>query len=76
MWGRSAMTGARLLNADEAAALLNVKRSWVMAEARADRIPHLKLGHYTRFDEGELLAWLKTQRRGPGVTTDSRRGSS
>lgn len=57
--------GGGLLNADQAGALLNVPASWVLAEARADRIPHLRLGRYVRFDAGELEAWWRTRRRGP-----------
>lgn len=43
-----------LLNADQAAELLNVPPSWVLAEARADRIPHVRLGRYVRFEAQEL----------------------
>jgi excisionase family DNA binding protein len=56
---------APLLDAQGAAALLNVPASWVLAEARADRIPHVRLGRYVRFDAGELQAWWLTRRRGP-----------
>jgi excisionase family DNA binding protein len=55
-----------LLDAKGAAALLNVPATWVLAEARADRIPHVRLGRYVRFDAGELQAWWRTRRRGPG----------
>jgi excisionase family DNA binding protein len=54
-----------LLDAKGAAALLNVPATWVLAEARADRIPHVRLGRYVRFDGGELQAWWRTRRRGP-----------
>jgi hypothetical protein len=37
----------------------------VLAEARADRIPHVRLGRYVRFDAGELQAWWLSRRRGP-----------
>lgn len=55
----------RLLDADGAAGLLNVPRSWVLAEARANRIPHVRLGRYVRFDAGELTAWWQGRRHGP-----------
>ena len=32
-----------LLNAEQTGALLNVPASWVLQEARADRIPHVRL---------------------------------
>jgi excisionase family DNA binding protein len=56
---------APLLDARGAAALLNVPASWVLAEARADRIPHVRLGRYVRFDSAELQMWWQTRRRGP-----------
>jgi excisionase family DNA binding protein len=56
---------APLLDAKGAAALLNVPASWVLTEARADRIPHVRLGRYVRFDAAELRAWWLTRRRGP-----------
>ena len=56
---------APLLDAKGAAALLNVPATWVLAEARADRIPHVRLGRYVRFDAGELQAWWLSRRRGP-----------
>ena len=56
---------ARLLDAQGAADLLSVPRSWVLAEARADRIPHIRLGTYVRFDPEELIAWARSRRRGP-----------
>lgn len=56
---------APLLDARGAAALLSVPASWVLAEARADRIPHVRLGRYVRFDAAELQIWWQTRRRGP-----------
>lgn len=58
---------APLLNAAGAAELLGVPETWVRAEARADRIPHLRLGRYVRFDAAELEHWLEGRRRGPRV---------
>ena len=55
-----------LLDAKGAAELLNVPASWVLAEARADRIPHVRLGRYVRFDADQLSEWCKTRHRGPG----------
>lgn len=55
----------RLINAQQAGELLNVPPSWVMAEARADRIPHILLGRYRRFDPEELEAWWRERARGP-----------
>lgn len=54
-----------LLNAEEAGELLNVPKTWVLAEARCNRIPHVRLGRYVRFDRADLLAWAQARRRGP-----------
>ena len=56
-----------LLNADQAGELLNVPASWLMREARADRVPHVRLGKYVRFAEKELEAWWRARLRGPVV---------
>jgi excisionase family DNA binding protein len=55
----------RLLDAREAAALLNVPVSWVRQETRAGRIPHVKLGRYRRYDAVELESWWRARLRGP-----------
>lgn len=54
-----------LLNAEQAGALLSVPATWVLAEARANRIPHVRLGHYVRFDPQVLERWWKGRARGP-----------
>ena len=54
-----------LLDAEQAGELLNVPKSWVLAEARADRVPHVRLGRYVRFDADELEAWARERVRGP-----------
>jgi excisionase family DNA binding protein len=38
----------RLLTAEEIAERLGVKTQWVWAQARAGRIPHVRLGRYRR----------------------------
>jgi hypothetical protein len=58
-----------LLDADQAGELLNVPASWLMAQARASRVPHCKLGHYTRFQRDELLAWVDGRTVGPRKAT-------
>lgn len=57
-----------LLDAEAAGQLLNVPPSWVLAEARADRIPHVRLGRYVRFSADELTSWWLTRARGPWRT--------
>lgn len=57
--------GGPLLDAQGAAKLLNVPASWVLSEARANRIPHVRLGRYVRFEGAELLEWCRARQRGP-----------
>jgi excisionase family DNA binding protein len=61
-----------LLDAKQAGALLNVPASWVLAEARVDRIPHVRFGRYVRFDRDELERWWRARLRGPRM--DRRNG--
>ena len=48
----------RLLTAEEIAERLGVKTQWVWAQARAGRIPHVRLGRYRRFRESAIEAWV------------------
>lgn len=48
----------RLLTADQVADLLQVKRSWVYAETRANRIPHVRLGRYVRYRRNAVERWV------------------
>lgn len=69
-----------LLDAKGAATLLNVPATWVLAEARADRIPHVRLGRYVRFDATELNVWWQGRCRGPwrsrGAASDAARSGN
>ncbi len=58
-------TPSSLLDAKQAGELLNVPPSWCLEQARADRIPHVRLGRYVRFDHDELVAWWHGRMRGP-----------
>ncbi len=52
----------RLLTPEEAADILRVKPSWLYHHTRRraqDRIPFVKIGHYVRFREGDLLAYIE-----------------
>ena len=54
-----------LLKPEAAAEMLGVPRSWVLSEARANRIPHVRLGRYVRFDPDELESWWQNRAQGP-----------
>ena len=58
-----------LLTVDEVAALLKVTKSWVYEHTRSrgtprtERLPHIKLGKYVRFDARAVRAFLLKQSR-------------
>ena len=54
----------RLLDAEEVATRLNVPVTWVRAETRSGRMPHVALGRYRRYDWPAVADWLETQRAG------------
>lgn len=58
-------TAAPLLDAEQAGRLLNLPATWLLAEARADRVPHVRLGRYVRFEGDELEVWWRARARGP-----------
>jgi excisionase family DNA binding protein len=63
---------SRLLTADEVASLLQVTRSWVYAETRAHRIPHVPLGRYIRYREDAIYAWIEQLEDDPDAHSDRR----
>ena len=48
----------KLLTAEEIAERLGMRTDWVWAQARAGRIPHVRLGRYRRFRESAIEAWV------------------
>ena len=58
-----------LLTVDEVAALLKVSRSWVYEHSRSkktaksDRLPHIKIGKYVRFDACAVRTFLQRKCR-------------
>ncbi|HZS60319.1 MAG TPA: helix-turn-helix domain-containing protein [Gemmatimonadaceae bacterium] len=68
-----AQRGARVgvdavLTVDEVAELLKVTRSWVYEHTRtrgtpkSERLPHIKLGKYVRFEPAALRAFVERKR--------------
>jgi excisionase family DNA binding protein len=53
-----------LLNVADVALRLNVKTSWVYAKVEAGELPHLKLGHYVRFEAAAIETYLAKLRQG------------
>jgi hypothetical protein len=63
------MAEIEILDAKGLAQKWNVPASWILQQSRErspDRIPHLKLGRYVRFEFGspKLAAWLDRRRSG------------
>jgi hypothetical protein len=54
-----------LIDAKAAGKRLSVPATWMLSEARADRVPHVRLGRYVRFDPLALDAWWRARARGP-----------
>jgi excisionase family DNA binding protein len=54
----------RLLTAEEVAAFLSVKVSWVREATRDGRLPHLRLGRYRRYRLSDIERWLSEQEVG------------
>lgn len=51
-----------LLNAEQAAALLNVRPSWVRDATRAGRLPCIRVGRHLRFTRPMLERWAAQHR--------------
>ena len=61
-----------LLDAEQAAKLLGVPPTWLLAQARKRAIPHHRLGHYVRFDADELIQWVNDNRIDPRYRAQDR----
>lgn len=55
---RDATGDVRLVTAEQAAAALEVDASWLLQRARLNKVPHVRLGKYVRFDLREVQAAL------------------
>ena len=65
----------RLLTAEEVAERLGTRTDWVWAQARAGRIPHVRLGRYRRFRESAIEAWLQGLETGGVVAPPAARAT-
>ena len=57
-----------ILNVDEAAELLRLKKSTVYFYVESRRLPHLKVGGKLLFEKSALLEWLLSHRVDPVVS--------
>jgi excisionase family DNA binding protein len=53
------------MTAEEVGDFLCVCTTWVYAEARAGRIPHVRIGRYVRFRRESVEEWALRLERGP-----------
>ena len=55
----------RLLTVEQVAEMYQVPKSWVYGRVRkrgVERLPHLKLGKYLRFEDGAVRQFLERQK--------------
>ena len=55
----------RLLDINEAAALLQVKAGTLYSWVSKDKVPYRKVGSLVRFHRGELMDWTRKQSQQP-----------
>lgn len=58
--------GLELLTPEEVAELFKIPVSWVYGATRGrskNPLPHIKIGHYTRFQESAVREWVESQKR-------------
>lgn len=53
----------RLLSIPELAKWLGVSVRYIRRLVHERRIPHIKMGHFVRFDEDDIRAWIDRSRR-------------
>jgi excisionase family DNA binding protein len=51
-----------LLTADEAAAMLSVRRSWIADAGRNGNLPSVRIGKHVRFPVSDLERWVGEHR--------------
>lgn len=66
----------RLLGPQEVADFLGVKVRWVYEEAKAGRLPHVRLGRYVRFRQESIDAWLEASERRASIRPSINRPDS
>ena len=57
--GLSENHASTLVDAERIARLFDMEPSWFLTRAREDRIPHVRLGKYVRFDPAEIRDFFR-----------------
>ena len=55
----NAQARGHLLTVPELAETLSVPKSWIYARTASGEIPHVRVGHYVRFNLRQVMAWLE-----------------
>ena len=67
----------RLLTVPDLSGRWNVPTSWVYAKVESGHLPHLKLGHYVRFELDAIEAYEHAERtKAATLALAKRRGSA
>ena len=79
LWAKLNPVRNEPIDARELAKRWNIPESWVRDNVRgrtADPIPHVRMGHYVRFewDSPQLHAWFDRRRSGGKKSLDKRNG--
>ena len=51
-----------LMRPEDVAKKLGLSRKTIVVMAREDRIPHIRIGRYVRFDPAEIARWIDRRR--------------
>jgi excisionase family DNA binding protein len=66
----------RLLDVEDVAEILGMKRDWIYAEVRANRLPHVRFGRTVRFRRESIDAWIAASERGKIPSQRNRPGDA
>lgn len=59
--GSGSLSMNKLLDAQDVADLLGVRKSWVYDQTRAGLLPTVRLGRYYRYRREAILAWVEAR---------------
>ena len=60
-----------MLSLADVAKYLDLAEATIYQWAQKEKLPAYKLGGIWRFKQGEIDAWLETQRSGPDISTQN-----
>jgi excisionase family DNA binding protein len=72
----ASQASGRLLDVEDVAEILGMKRDWIYAEVRAGRLPHVRFGRTVRFRRESIDAWIAASERGKIPSQRNRPGGA